>query len=301
MRMRPFLCALTTLFCLATSALAQVDTGTITGTVTDPSGAVLAGASVILTHEESKTSRTILTNEVGYYAAPNLHAGSYSIRAELSGFKTQEQRGIVLRLQDRLRVDFRLQIGELAEVVSVTGTPPILETETSNLGQVVEQKTVENLPLNGRNFVQLALLSAGVTPSHRTVQRDTFVSNGMRPIQNSYIVDGMENKTHVTGFDDSSAQAHRPSIDAIQEFKVQTSTFSAEYGQGAGAVLTATIKSGTNGFHGSAFEFHRNAVLDATPFFQPPDTDKPQFIENQFGGTLGGPIRKNSAFFLFQL
>src|SRR4029450_8895645 len=103
MRMRPFLCALTTLFCLATSALAQVDTGTITGTVTDPSGAVLAVASVILTHEESKASRTILTNEVGYYAAPNLHAASYSIRAELSGFKTQEQRGIVLRLQDRLR------------------------------------------------------------------------------------------------------------------------------------------------------------------------------------------------------
>jgi Carboxypeptidase regulatory-like domain/TonB dependent receptor-like, beta-barrel len=299
MTMRPFLCAFTTIFCLTASALAQVDTGTITGTITDPSGAVLAGASVILTHEESKTSRTVLTNDVGYYAAPNLHVGSYSIRAELSGFKTQEQRGIVLRLQERLRVDFRLQIGELAEVVSVTGTPPILETETSNLGQVVEQRTVENLPLNGRNFVQLALLSAGVTPSHRTVQRDTFVSNGMRPIQNSYIVDGMENKTHVTGFDNSSAQAHRPSIDAIQEFKVQTSTFSAEYGQGAGAVLTATIKSGSNSFHGSAFEFHRNAVLDATPFFQPPDTDKPQFIENQFGATLGGPIRKNSAFFFF--
>jgi hypothetical protein len=297
MKTRNLLCTLAGIFCAATVVFAQVDTGTITGTVADPSGAMLPGATVTLTHEESKISRTVLTNEVGYYVAPNLHAGSYSIKVELAGFKTQEKRGIVLRLQDRFRIDFMVELGELAEVVSVNSTPPVLETETSNLGQVVEQKTMENLPLNGRNFVQLALLSAGVTPSHRAVQRDTFVSNGMRPIQNSYIIDGMENKAHVVGFDKSSAQAHRPSIDAIQEFKVQTSTFSAEYGQGAGAVLTATIKSGTNSFHGSAFEYHRNAALDARPYFQPPNTDRPQFIDNQFGGTLGGPIRRNSAFF----
>lgn len=284
---------------LAPFAFAQIDTGTITGTITDPTGAVLPGVTILLTHQESGAVWPVLTNDEGYYVANNLRVGSYSIRAELAGFKAQEKTGIVLRLQERLRIDFRLEIGELTEVVSVSGSPPLLETETSNLGQVIDGQTIENLPLNGRNFIQLALLSAGVTPSHRAVQRDTFVANGMRPIQNTYILDGMENKAHIVGFDKSSALAHKPSVDAIQEFKVQTSTFSAEYGQGAGAVVTATIKSGGNDFHGSLFEFHRNAAFDARPFFQPSNTKKPQFIENQFGGTLGGPIKPNTAFFFF--
>ncbi|MBI4468258.1 MAG: TonB-dependent receptor [Acidobacteria bacterium] len=181
----------------------------------------------------------------------------------------------------------------------MTAQLPLLETEDSNLGQVISSQSIENLPLNGRNFIQLALLAAGALPSYRTAQRDNFVANGNRPIQNSYFLDGMENKTHLTGFDGSSALTHRPSVDAIHEFKVQTSTFSAKYGQGAGAVVNATIKSGTNGIHGTMFEFHRNSAVNATPFFQPADTRKPVFIENQFGGTVGGPIKPNHSFFFF--
>jgi hypothetical protein len=143
------------------------------------------------------------------------------------------------------------------------------------------------------------MLAAGVLPSYQTVQRDNFVANGNRPIQNSYILDGMDNKAHIVGFDNGSALTHKPSVDAIQEFKVQTSTFSAEYGQGAGAVVNATIKSGTNQLHGSLFEFHRNSALDATPYFQPPDTEKPLLLQNQFGGTTGGPIKRNRTFFFF--
>ncbi|MBI4469564.1 MAG: TonB-dependent receptor [Acidobacteria bacterium] len=279
--------------------MAQSDAGSITGTVVDPAGAALPGVLVTALNQATGVSAQAITNYQGHYIFTPLRVGNYTLSAELAKFKKELHSGVVVQIQERSRVDFRLQVGDVTEEVMVTAETPLLETETSNLGQVISSLTIENLPLNGRNFIQLALLAAGATPSYRTAQRDNFVANGNRPIQNSYFLDGMDNKTHIVGFDNSSALAHRPSVDAIQEFKVQTSTFSAEYGQGAGAVVNATIKSGTNGLHGTLFEFHRNSALDGTPYFQPAGTRKPVFIENQFGGTVGGPIKPNHSFFFF--
>jgi hypothetical protein len=279
------------------TSLAQLDSGSITGIAVDASGAALPAVTVTAVNESTKISTSTITNEQGHYVITPLRVGRYTLTAELPGFKKEVRSGIVLQIQERLKIDFRLQVGEIAQEIAVTAQTPLLETETANLGQVIDEHTIENLPLNGRNFIELALLSAGALPSLRTVQRDNFVANGNRPIQNSYILDGMDNKAHITGFDNSSALTHKPSVDAIQEFKVQTSTFSAEYGQGAGAVVNATIKSGTNEVHGTVFEFHRNSALDATPYFQPPGTAKPAFLENQFGGTTGGPVKRHRAFF----
>ncbi|HEY2931877.1 MAG TPA: TonB-dependent receptor [Acidobacteriota bacterium] len=287
------------LLCLSGLAFAQVDTGSITGTATDPSGAVLPGVTITAVNEDTGIGTQAVTNQEGNYVITPLRVGRYTLTGELPGFKKEVRAGIVLRIQERLKIDIGLQVGEIAEEVVITSRAPLLETETSSLGQVMTSETIENLPLNGRNFIQLAQVSAGVLPSYQTVQRDNFIANGNRPIQNSYILDGMDNKAHIVGFDKSSALTHKPSVDAIQEFKVQTSTFSAEYGQGAGAVVNATLKSGTNSLHGSLFEFHRNSALDATPYFQPPNTKKPLFIEHQFGGTAGGPIRRNRTFLFF--
>jgi hypothetical protein len=162
---------------------------------------------------------------------------------------------------------------------------------------VVEEKTVNELPLNGRNYIQLATLGAGTLPSSRTAERDNFIANGARAVQNSYLLDGVDNKNRIMGFDKSSAQIVQPIIDAIQEFKVQTSTFSAEFGQAAGGVVNVTMRSGTNALHGNLFEFLRNSRMDATPYFQPAGTPKPLFIQNQFGATVGGRIIKDRTFF----
>jgi hypothetical protein len=153
------------------------------------------------------------------------------------------------------------------------------------------------LPLNGRNFIQLATLGAGALPSTRTAERDNFVANGARPIQNSYLLDGVENKNRILGFDQSGAQIIQPVLDAIQEFKVQTSTFSAEFGQTAGGVVNVSMKTGTNEIHGSLFEFFRNSRFDALPYFQPTGGGRPAFLQNQFGATLGGPVQKNRTFY----
>ncbi len=283
----------------AYTGFAQVDTGSIAGTATDRTGGVLPGVTITAVNEATRVATQTITNSEGNYVLTLLRAGRYALSAELPGFKKEVRSGIDLQIQDRLKIDFRLQVGEIADEVLITAQAPLLETETSNLGQVISDHTISNLPLNGRNFIQLALLSAGALPSYQTAQRDNFVANGNRPIQNSYILDGMDNKTHITGFDKNSALTHKPSVDAIQEFKVQTSTFSAEYGQGAGAVVTATIKSGSNDLHGTLFEFIRDSAWDATPFFQPPGTGKPLFRQNQFGGTAGGPIRRSRTFFFF--
>ena len=204
-----------------------------------------------------------------------------------------------MRLQDRLAINFDLQVGQTSTSIQVQGSAPALETETSSLGQVVEGKAVESLPLNGRNYIQLAILGAGTSPSQRSNERNSFVANGQREIQNSYVLDGIDNKNKIVGFDSSDAESIEPIVDAIQEFKVQTATFSAEFGQSAGGVVNASIRSGTDHIHGSLFEYLRNSWLDASPFFQPALTAKPQFIQNQYGATIGGPIVKNRTFLFF--
>lgn len=281
----------------STALLAQVDTGVITGTVSDPSGAVIPGVKIVVTHVDTNMRTETTSNSSGFYSAPALRTGRYSVAVTANGFKPETRTGIDLRVQERLAIDFVLQVGASASEVTITAQAPLLESETSSLGQVVEARTIQDLPLNGRNFIQLATLTAGTLPSSRTAERDNFISNGARAIQNSYLLDGVENKNRILGFDRSAAQIIQPVVDAIQEFKVQTSTFSAEFGQAAGGVVNVTLRSGTNEIHGAAFEFFRNSKLDAIPYFQPAGTGRPAFLQNQFGGTLGGPVRKDATFF----
>ena len=287
------------LVAFAVTAFGQVDTGSISGFVKDQSGAVLQNATVKIENTATSTSLGVVTNSSGFYSAPDLKSGVYQIEVSLPGFETLTKKGIEVRVQDRISVDFQLNVGQISESVSVESTAPLLESDSSSLGQLVESNQIQNTPLNGRNYIQLATLGAGTTPSQQTAERNTFVANGARPIQNSYLLDGVDNKNKIVGFDNSPAQSIEPVIDAIQEFKVQTSTFSAEFGQSAGAVVNATIKSGTDQFHGSLFEYLRNSFFDADPYFQPAQTANPQFIQNQFGATLGGPIIKQHTFFFF--
>jgi len=284
---------------LSFSAFAQVDTGTLSGTVKDPSGGVISNASVQVQNPSTGISNRITTNSQGLYTIPDLKAGVYQISVSSPGFQTVTKTGVELRVQDRLAVDFSLPIGQSSQSVSVDSQVSGLQTETSSLGQVVGTTQIQNMPLNGRNYIQLATLGAGTSPAYNASERDSFTANGVREIQNSYLLDGLDNKNKIVGFDSSAAQSIEPVIDSVEEFKVQTSTFSAEFGQAAGAVVNVTTKSGTNQFHGSAFEYLRNSFFDADPYFQPAGTAKPQFIQNQYGTTAGGRIIKDRTFFFF--
>jgi hypothetical protein len=295
---RPAPLALFALF-LVSVAFGQVDTGSIAGTVRDPSGAVIQGAVVKVGDQATGISISSVTNSQGLYSVPDLKVGTYTISAVAPGFETVKKSGIEVRVQDRIPVDFSLSLGAASTVVSVESQAPALQTETSSLGQVVETNQIQSTPLNGRNYIQLATLGAGTTPAVGASERNSFYANGVREIQNSYLLDGIDNKNKIVGFDNSAAQSIEPVIDSVQEFKVQTSTFSAEFGQAAGAVINVTTKSGTNEFHGSAFEYLRNSFFDADPYFQPGRTAKPQFIQNQYGSTFGGPVIKNRTFFFF--
>jgi hypothetical protein len=278
------------------AVVAQVDTGTISGIVTDSSGAIVPGASVTVSQQETSLRVTRSTNESGFFSATGLRSGHYDIAVTKAGFQAQRKTGVEVRVQDRLEINFSLAIGGTSTEVTVAAAAPLLESETSSLGQVIQEKTVTDLPLNGRSFIQLATLTAGTLLSTRTQERDNFISNGARAVQNSYLLDGIDNKNRILGFDKNSAQIIQPVIDGIDEFKVQTATFSAEFGQAAGGVVNVTMKSGTNSFHGNVFEFLRNSKLDATPYFQPAGGHA-QFIQNQFGATFGGPIIRNKTFF----
>ncbi|HXM43650.1 MAG TPA: TonB-dependent receptor [Bryobacteraceae bacterium] len=275
---------------------AQLDTGAIAGAVKDSSGAVLQAAKVTIIETETAIAVSLLTNNDGFYSAPALHIGHYNVSVSAAGFATETRKGIELRVQDRLNIDFTLSPGQTNTIVTVEGGAPLLQTEDTSMGAVVDDATMQNLPLNGRNYIQLATLGAGTSPSRRGAERDTFIANGARELQNTYLLDGVDNKNKIVGFDSSAAQAIEPVIDGVQEFKVETSTFSAEYGQAAGAVVNVTLKSGTNQYHGSMWEYIRNSFFDAKPFFQVLG-QKPDYNLNQFGATFGGPIIKDRTFF----
>jgi len=275
--------------------MAQVDTGTIVGTVRDATGGVLPDANVVLTAIGTGTKTNVRTGPTGSYVATPLKIGEYAITVEVTGFKTQTRKNIVLQVQDRLRVDFDLQVGEITDQVVVEDVPPALQTETSSLGDVITSNQVTSLPLNGRDYTQLAVLTAGVS---RTDLGDngnnggSFAANGTRATLNNFLLDGIDNNSN-----DNGRNVLQTSVDAIAEFKVQTNSYSAEFGRSGGAVINATIKSGSNNFHGTLFEFIRNSALDARNFFADASTPKPLYQLNQFGGTLGGPIIKNKTFF----
>ena len=283
---------LATILLLAATLHAQVDTGQILGTVTDQQGAALAGAVVTLTNTDTNAVLTQRTDAQGSYQFVSLRIGVYFLTAEAPGFAKMTQTNVALNIQQSVVANLTLKPGSVQSTVEVTTAPAQLQTEDASVGNVVSTKTINNLPLNGRNYTFLAQLSSGVTTS----QQDTrglaanggFSANGTPPNQENYLLDGVDNNSNLIDYLNGAFYVYLPSVDALSEFKVQTSNFSAEFGRAAGAVLNATTKSGTDRFHGSAFEFLRNDALDARNYFE--IGPKGEFRLNQFGFTVGGPI-----------
>jgi Carboxypeptidase regulatory-like domain/TonB dependent receptor-like, beta-barrel len=285
-----YLAVLALCLTFATAAWAQKDTGSIVGTVKDSTGAVVPDAKVTVTDTEMGINFVTSTNSSGEYVASPLKIGRYKVTVTKEGFKTLVLGPMDLQVQQRLAVDATLQVGQVTQEVQVTGQAALLETQTSELGQVVNNRQVVNLPLNGRNFAQLALLTAGTAPSEPGARDEGgygFSSNGGRSLQNNFLLDGVDNNSNLTDLLNETNYVIQPSVDAIQEFKVQTNAYSAEFGRGNGAIVNVTLKSGTNSLHGDAYEFLRNDSLDGRNFF---DATRPPYRQNQFGATLGGPI-----------
>src|SRR6202162_1835382 len=283
------------LFLSAAALHAQVDTGAILGTVTDASGAEVRGATVTLTNEGTNAALSSATGSDGGFKFTPLPIGNYTVSVNFQGFTTMTERHIPVNVGAEVVTNFSLKPGAVTETVEVASTVPVLETQDASVGQVVDSRNVNNLPLNGRNFTFLAQLAAGVN----TPQADTrgnaasgaFSANGNRPAQNNYLLDGIDNNSDTVDFLNGTNFVVLPPVDAIEEFKVQTSDFSAEFGRSGAAVLNATIKSGTNSFHGTAWEFFRNDKLDAADFFENAHSiSKGELRQNQFGFTAGGPV-----------
>ena len=284
-----------TLLLVALSAWGQVTTGTITGTVQDASQAIVPGAKVIITNTEKNTSQFYETDPSGLYSAPFLIPGIYSVRVEKDGFETETRSGIILQVDQQARIDVTLTVGTITQQVNVTAAAPLVETESSSLGQVINQAPVENLPLNKRDFGDLVYLVAGVTPGVQGTDLggySTFNPRGTSDFNalgstgngNAWLVDGIVDNEY-----SYNTILIKPSIESIQEFKVLTGTFSAEFGRGPGVVSIST-RSGGNEFHGSAMDFLRNTVLNGRNYFAAPSQPKPVFIQNQFETTFGGPL-----------
>jgi Carboxypeptidase regulatory-like domain/TonB dependent receptor-like, beta-barrel len=291
---------------LCPPAEAQKDMGSIVGTVKDTSGAVVPEAKITVTEVSKGTSFNTSTGPSGDYVASPLPVGEYTVKVQKQGFKSLVVGPMQLDVQQRLSANATLEVGEIVQVVQVRQSAPLLETQTSDLGQVVGSHDMQNLPLNGRNFAQLALLSAGVVPSEpgsRNADTYGFSSNGGRGYENNFLLDGIDNNSNLTDLLNETSYVIQPSVDALQEFKVQTNAYSAEFGRGNGAVVNATIKSGSNQLHGDVYEFLRNDHLDGRNFF---DADRAPYQQNQFGFTIGGPVYlghlydgRNRSFFFF--
>src|SRR2546423_10740528 len=276
-------------------AQAQVDTGSITGAVTDASGAVVSGAKVTLINEGTGASLSTTAGSDGGYKFSPVRIGNYRLDASAEGFKTSSEPHIAVDVSANVLVNFKLQPGSVNETIEVTGAAPLLQTQDASVGQVINQKSVNDLPLNGRNFTFLAQLAPGVNSPQADTRGNAasgaFAANGLRPAQNNYLLDGIDNNSDTVDFLNGTNFVVLPPVDAVQEFKVQTSDFSAEFGRSGAAVLNATIKSGTNNFHGAAWEFFRNDKLDAADFFENAGgRPKGALRQNQFGFTGGGPV-----------
>jgi hypothetical protein len=285
--------------CLICSMLvsAQSTGGRVLGRVADSSGAVLAGVKVTATNEATGVTRDTVTNDSGEYGFPQVPIGTYTLKFDLTGFKTNERKGIQVELNQVVTFNSTLEIGETKEVVEVTSEAPLVDTTSTQLGAIVNNKSVNELPLNQRDAYQFLQLQPGVQ-SQLGSSGGTFYGsdaagsvsvNGGRGRANNFSVNGGDANDQFV-----NAAAIQPSPDAIAEFRVITNTFDAEYGRNSGAVVNVVTQSGTNGLHGDVYEYFRNKVLNAQGFY---DTSKAQFNQNQFGGTLGGPIKKDRTFF----
>ncbi len=290
---------LVAVFFLATGAYAQLDRGSITGVVTDPSGAVISAAQVVITNTATDVTINLTTASDGAYAARSLNPGSYSVTAERAGFRKTVQSDVVVGVNQVVSVNLALQVGSPAETVQVSAEPPLIATETSSLGTIEEAQRITELPLNGRNFIQLAYLGPGAnlgaagTGANRGTTDNArpgiaIAVNGLQSFDNNFLLDGVDNNEWGQG-----TLVIQPSPDAIQEFSVEENSMKAQFGRG-GAAVNVALRSGSNSFHGSAFEFLRNTVFDAENYFA---TGRPPFHMNQYGGSLGGPLRKDRTFF----
>lgn len=291
-----------------TPLYAQFETASVLGYVRDISGAVVSGATVSLVNRETKAQVTAQTDAQGAYQFTDVKIGQYAVTVQAGGFENSTTQPFAVTVNARQRVDVALKIGSNNETVTVTSAADLLETDSSERGQVIGTREVENLPLNGRAYADLAALVPGVrrnllentTDSSRDASFDV---NGQRSEFNNFLLDGLDNNAYGTSNQGFSNQAIPPSPDAIDEFRVETDNYSAEYGRSAGAVVNVSIRSGTNKFHGRAYDYLRNTALNAIGPFTPPSNpltgkpQKPTLIRNQFGGTFGGPIWKDHTFF----
>jgi hypothetical protein len=287
------------------AAFAQVDRATVSGVVKDSGGAVVAGATVTVTNLATNVASQQTTTETGSYLVVNLIPGQYRIDVELTGFKKRSQT-VTLEVGQRARVDMPLEVGNFAETVDVAGASPILKTSEAALGSVIPEIQVANLPLAIRNWDDLLALVPGVQGDRYTEQgggtsfgRTGGINvHGARALQNNFLLDGVDNNSISENVQELTTQVSRPSVDAIQEFKVVTSPYSAEYGRSPGAAVSVSTKSGTNLIRGTGYEYFRNDSMDSTDFFtKRAGATKPANDQNQFGGNLGGPVIKNTAFF----
>ncbi len=275
--------------------LAQVDTGTILGTIKDPSGAVIPHAKVSLTNEGTNFTITTTAGGDGSYVFTPIKIGTYTVTAESPGFAKEVRTHLKLNIDEQLVANLTLRPGVVTQTVQVTAAPPPLQTQNASVGQVVNARSVSDLPLNGRNFTFLAQIVAGVNSPQADTRGNAangaFSANGLRPSQNNYLLDGIDNNSDNVDFLNGTNFVVLPPPDAISEFKVQTTDFSAQYGRAGGAILNATIKSGTNQLHGDLWEFFRNDKLDAADFFEDSGgIHKGEYRQNQFGFTIGGPV-----------
>ena len=266
------------------------DTALITGAITDATGAVVPGASVTFAHLSTGTEYTAETGEAGTYRSPPLRIGEYIILAEAEGFKQYSGSGVVLSIGDVRQLDIALEIGAVTEVIEVEASAPLLQTSEASAGTVIENRQIVDLPLNGRDYLQLAVISSGTVMS-----RGQGVSiGGQRGTEVNFVIDGMDNNNQSIASQGRQKEAVKPSIDAIAEFKVITNGFAAEYGRTSAGIVSLSIKSGTNNLHGTGFGFFRDEALDARRTFK--HGDKPPFERRQYGFALGGPIKRNRAF-----
>ena len=274
-----------------------------------PSGAVVPGVKISIVAVATNQTEQITSDGAGRYSSGPLRPGQYRVEAEQTGFKHLISKTFVLQIQQTAVMNLSLEVGGTQEQVTVTAAPPLMQTSDASQGSVIEEKRVSSMPLNGRDYLQLALLSEGTLPppgqgrtatganGNSNSRAGGFSAGGVRTTDNSYLLDGFDNNTDDTSFDTNQAEVIKPSVDAIQEFKVQTNSYPAQFGRAAGGVVNLTMKSGTNQFHGTAYEFVRNEKMDAKNYF---NSGKQQpFKRNDFGFSLGGPVLRSKAFFFF--
>src|SRR5438093_2200487 len=284
------------------SARAQTVGASLLGVVTDSSGAVVKDADVVVLSVATGITRELKTDATGHYRIPVLQPGEYEVHITAAGFQPITRRGIQLAVGENAVINVSLEIGRVADQVTVTADAPHVNTTSGAVSGLVGDKEIRELPLNGRSFQQLALLQTGVTPALAAGNdvvggRTPKISiNGARPEQNSFLLDGTD-INNVYNKSPGSSAGVLLGVEAVLEFQVLTNAYSAEFGRSAGGVINAVTRSGENSLHGSAFEFLRNSVLDAKDFFDPHNRPIPPFKRNQFGATLGGPVQRDKTFY----